>query len=66
MLLSNVLVAEHLYKYCQDKTILRAHKDINQNKKNEMINFFEKVGLGHVDVTDALSLSQSLAAIAND
>ena len=57
MLLSNILVAEHLYKYCQDKTILRAHKDIEQNKKNALINFFQKIGLENVDVSDSLGLS---------
>lgn len=28
MLLANILVAEHLYKYCSDKTLLRVHPDL--------------------------------------
>ena len=28
MLLANILVAETIYKFCQDKAILRVHDDI--------------------------------------
>jgi len=28
MLLANILIAEHLYKYCWDKTLLRVHEDV--------------------------------------
>jgi exoribonuclease R len=29
MLLANILVAEHLFKFCSDKTLLRAHPDLD-------------------------------------
>lgn len=29
MLLANILVAEHLHKFCHDKTLLRAHPDLD-------------------------------------
>lgn len=28
MLLANILIAEHLYNYCKDKTLLRVHPDL--------------------------------------
>ena len=33
MLLANILVAEHLHKYCNDKTLLRVHPDLDKDKK---------------------------------
>jgi exoribonuclease R len=36
MLLANVFVAEYLFKYCKDKTLLRAHNDINEDKKERL------------------------------
>ena len=33
MLMANILVAEHLFKFCNDKTLLRAHPDLDQDKK---------------------------------
>jgi len=45
MLLANILVAEHLYKYCNNKTRLRAHPDLKDEKKVELSEFFKKIGL---------------------
>jgi exoribonuclease R len=45
MLLANVLIAEHLYKTCKDKTILRAHDAIKENRRENMVNYFDKIGL---------------------
>ena len=36
MLLANILVAEHLYKYCHDKTLLRVHPDLDTEKKSKL------------------------------
>jgi len=53
MLLANVLVAEYLFKYCKDKTLLRVHEDIASDKKEKLKEFFEKVGLKGIDLTNA-------------
>jgi exoribonuclease R len=45
MLLANILVAEHLYKFCNNKTLLRAHPDLKDEKKIELAEFFKKIGL---------------------
>lgn len=60
MLLANILVAEHLHKYCQDKTLLRIHPDLDLEKKTKLKAFFDKVGLGEIDLTDGKTLSISL------
>jgi exoribonuclease R len=57
MLLANILVAETLFDHCQDRALLRSHADIVENKKNELGNFFKKIGLDQINFTDALSLS---------
>ena len=57
MLLANILVAECLFDLCKDRALLRSHADIVENKKNELGNFFKKIGLEQVNLTDALSLS---------
>lgn len=36
MLLANCLVAEHLFKTCKDKTILRAHNEIAPQRQQNM------------------------------
>jgi exoribonuclease R len=36
MLLANILIAEHLHKYCHDKTLLRAHPDLELDKKEQL------------------------------
>jgi len=36
MLLANILIAEHLYKFCLDKTLLRAHPDLDSEKKAKL------------------------------
>lgn len=33
MLMANILVAEFLQKYCKDKTLLRTHADVTDDKK---------------------------------
>ena len=53
MLLANVLIAEYLLKYCKDKTVLRAHNDISDEKKAKLDAFFESIGLKGIDLTDA-------------
>lgn len=64
MLLANILIAEHLYQYCKDKTILRAHPDLDSEKKTQLNEFYEKVGMGgEVDLTNSKSLSQSLETL---
>jgi len=60
MLLANILIAEHLHQYCRDKTLLRAHPDLEAEKKDKLKVFFDKVGLESIDLTDSKSLSVSL------
>lgn len=64
MLLANILVAEHLQQYCKDKTLLRAHPDLDSEKKEKLKQFFDKVGLGEeIDLTDSKTLSTTLEAL---
>jgi exoribonuclease R len=64
MLLANILIAEHLHKYCKDKTLLRAHPDLEAEKKEALTEFFTKAGMGgEVDLTNSKTLSQSLEAL---
>lgn len=64
MLLANILIAEHLYKYCADKTLLRAHPDLDAEKKTKLEEFFTKAGMeGLIDLTNSKSLSLSLEAL---
>lgn len=60
MLLANILVAECLYDLCKDKALMRSHADIVQNKKNELGNFFKKIGLEGINLNDAKTLSDSI------
>ena len=62
MLLANILIAEHLYKFCWDKTLLRIHPDVDKDKKETLQEFYEKVGLGGglMDLTNSKSLSLSM------
>jgi exoribonuclease R len=60
MLLANIYVAEYLFKYCKDKTLLRAHNDISEDKKERLYDFFEKIKMKDIDLTNALTLSQSM------
>lgn len=60
MLMANILVAEYLFKFCKDKTLLRCHNDISDEKKTKLAEFLERVGLAGVDLTNASSLSHSL------
>jgi exoribonuclease R len=63
MLLANILVAEHLYNYCKDKTLLRAHPDLEIEKKQLLKQFFEKVGLEEIDLTNSKTLSISMESL---
>jgi len=64
MLLANILIAEHLYKYCKDKTLLRVHPDLENEKKTKLKEFFEKVGLGQmIDLTNGKTVSVSLETL---
>lgn len=66
MLLANILIAEHLYKYSADKTLLRAHPDLDKEKKEKLEEFFTKAGLeGLIDLTNSKSLSLSLEGLRN-
>ena len=64
MLLTNILVAEFIRPYCQDKTLLRAHQDIPVDKKESLNKFFETIGYGNrIDLTNSTTLSHSLEAL---
>ena len=61
MLLANILVAEYIKPFCGQKTLLRAHGDIEDEKKEELYEFFEKVGMeGKVDLTNSTTLNHSM------
>jgi len=59
MLMANILIAEFLYENVQDKTVLRAHPDVDAEKKEELKHYYKTVGLD-VDVTNSTTLSTSL------
>lgn len=65
MLLANILVAEFIKPYCKGKTLLRAHADIPEDKKDELSNFFFLAGNGLEDIVldDSQTLSHSLTAL---
>ena len=64
MLLANILIAEHLHKYCLDKTLLRAHPDLEDEKKTKLTEFFEKAGMkGEIDLTNSKTLSLTLETL---
>ena len=60
MLTANVLVAEFLFQHCQDRTLLRAHSDISNNKKNNLRELFDTIGLESIDISDSVNLAKSL------
>lgn len=43
MLLANILIAKHLFKFCKDKTLLRIHEDIEDDKKEKLYQFFKLI-----------------------
>lgn len=53
MLLANILVAEYIYEFCKDKTLLRCHNDISLEKKEKLYAFFEKIGISGIYLTSA-------------
>lgn len=64
MLLANILVAEHLFSFCNDKTLLRVHPDLDKEKKELLEIYFEKVGLkGIINLANSKTLSTSLEAL---
>lgn len=63
MLLANILIAEHLEMSCKDKTLLRVHPDVDQTKKEALVEFFEKVGLSEIDLTNSKTLSVSMEVL---
>jgi len=66
MLTANVLVAEFLFEHCQDKTLLRAHADIPEDKKASLRKLLDSVGLDQVSLVDSASLNQSLELIKQE
>jgi exoribonuclease R len=66
MLMANILVAEFIKPFCGDKTLLRAHNDIDDEKKEELYEFFDKVDMsGKLDLTNSTTLSHSMDALRN-
>lgn len=58
MLLANILIAEHLFEFCKDKALLRAHPDVEAKKKEELNLFYERAGMkGEIDLTNSKTLS---------
>lgn len=64
MLLANIQVAEFLFKYCKDKTLLRAHSDIEEDKKIKLMEFFKKINLKGIDLSNSMTLSKSMDRLA--
>lgn len=60
MLLANTTVAEFLEVYCKDKTLLRSHPDLKPEKKEQLKEFYEKVGLKEIDLSNSKTLSVSM------
>lgn len=60
MLLANILIAEFLETRCKDKTLLRAHPDVKPEKKEQLHEFYTKVGLDEIDLANSKTLSVSL------
>lgn len=60
MLLANTTIAEYLEKFCKDKTLLRAHPDLKPEKKEQLKEFYEKVGLKQIDLSNSKTLSAGL------
>ena len=60
MLLANILIAEHLVDVCGDKAILRAHPDVEDEKKHEINQFLDKLQISkHIDISNSKTLSRS-------
>ena len=63
MLLANILIDEHIFRHCKEKTLLRVHPDLDQEKKEKLNEFYAKVGLEEIDLTDGKTLSTTLEAL---
>lgn len=59
MLLANILIAEHLYRYCWDKALLRVHPDLKPEKKEKILSYCNSLDLD-INLTNAKSLNKSL------
>lgn len=66
MLLANILIAEHLHHYCKDKTLLRVHSDVKEDKKNTLKQFYEKVGLPDLDLSSSKAFTSALEKLKSD
>ena len=64
MLLANIIIAEFLVEHCQDRALLRVHDDLKD--KDKLREFFDKVGLDQIDLTNPLTLSKSFDALKED
>jgi len=63
MLMANILIGEHLFKYCEDKALLRAHNDIAEDKKERLALFLKKISVEGLDLTNAKTLSHTLEVV---
>mmetsp|Transcript_19524 Transcript_19524/g.30004 ORF Transcript_19524/g.30004 Transcript_19524/m.30004 type:complete len:149 (+) Transcript_19524:4245-4691(+) len=66
MLLANILVAEFLQDRCKDRALVRAHANLKPEVQTELREFFDKVGIDRMNLTDAESLSMSIDQIAEE
>ena len=62
--MANVLVAEYLYSRIGEKTLLRIHDEIADNRKLELATYFATLGL-QIDFSDSQSLNASVQGIIN-
>jgi len=65
MLLANVLIAEFIKPFCGPKTLLRAHADMDEDKKIELREFFNKIGMqgNNINLTNSTTLSNSMETL---
>jgi exoribonuclease R len=64
MLLANVLIAEFIKPFCGPKTLLRAHADMEEDKKMELREFFNKIDMqGKINLTNSTTLSKCMETL---
>ena len=61
MLLANTIVAEFLESKIGPKTLLRVHDDIPDKKKVALAEYFQRLGLDAINLTDSASLNSTVA-----
>jgi exoribonuclease R len=66
MLLANILIGKHLYKYFKNKTLLRVHEDIKGEKRNKLQIFLQKAGLHSIDLQSGKYLSNSIEELRKE